>query len=131
MTLLLDTHVWLWSLLRPERLSEEATCALNDSANTLALSPISLWETLVLAEGGRVLLHPDPWSWVRTSLRIRPLRQMPLTFEIALASRTIRIDGNDPADRFLAATAVVHDLTLLTADTSLLRSPDIRTVAAS
>ncbi len=126
MTLLLDTHIWLWSLLDPERLCGRARNELIDPANTLAVSPVSVWETLVLAEKGRVLLRPDPWSWIRTALTVRRVREVPVTFDIALASRTIRVGHDDPADRFIAATAAVHELTLVTADASLLRCPDIR-----
>ena len=128
MSLLLDTHIWLWSLLDPERLCGRARNALTDPANTLALSPVSVWETLVLAEKDRVLLRPDPWSWIRTALTVGPVRELPVTFDIALASRTIRVGHDDPADRFIAATAAVHDLTLVTADASLLRCPDIRVI---
>ncbi len=126
MKLLLDTHVWLWSLLEPDRISGRARSALAAPENTLALSPVSVWEVLVLAEKGRVLLNPDPWSWIRTALTVRPVHEVPLTFEVAFGSRSIRLDHGDPADRFIAATAMVHDLTLVTADASLLECPDIR-----
>ncbi|MYA33121.1 MAG: type II toxin-antitoxin system VapC family toxin [Gemmatimonadales bacterium] len=126
MKLLLDTHIWLWSLLDPDRLSGRARRALTEPANPLALSPVSVWEALVLAEKGRVLLQPDPWSWVRTALSVRPVREVPLTFDVAFGSRAIRLHHGDPADRFIAATAMVHDLTLVTADASLLECPDIR-----
>ena len=128
MNLLLDTHIWLWSLLDPGRLSDRACSELIDPANTLALSPVSLWEVLVLAEKGRVLLRPDPWSWIRTALTVRPMREVPLTFDIALGSRSIRLGHDDPADRFIAATAVVHELILVTADEALLQCPDIRVI---
>ena len=126
MNLLLDTHIWLWSLLDPDRLSDRACAELTDPVNTLALSPVSVWEALVLAEKGRVLLRPDAWSWIRTALTVRPMREVPLTFDIALGSRSLRLGHDDPADRFIAATAVVHELILVTADESLLRCPDIR-----
>ena len=128
MNLLLDTHIWLWSLLDPDRLSEQACSELTDPANTLALSPVSIWEALVLAEKGRVRLRPGPWSWIRTALTVRPMREVPLTFDIALGSRSIRLGHDDPADRFIAATAVLHELILVTADESLLRCPDIRVI---
>ena len=49
MNLLLDTHIWLWSLLDPDRLSDRARGWLTEPANTLALSPVSVWEALILA----------------------------------------------------------------------------------
>ncbi len=127
--LLLDTHIWLWSLLDPGRLSDRARAALTDPANTLALSAISVWEVLVLAEKGRIRLHPDPWTWVRAALAVRHVNELPVTFDIALGSRGVRLGHDDPADRFIAATAVVHRLTLVTADESLLGCPDVRAVA--
>ena len=126
MNLLLDTHIWLWSLLDPQQLSSRARSALTEPSNTLALSPVSVWEALVLAEKGRVLLRPDPWSWIRTALTVRPMHEIPVTFDIAFGSRSIRLGHDDPADRFIAATAMVHRLTLVTADRSLLQCPDIR-----
>ena len=126
MNLLLDTHIWLWSLLDPDRLSDRARSQLTEPANTLALSPVSVWEALVLAEKGRVILDPDPWSWIRTALTVRPMRPVPVTFDVAFGSRAICLGHDDPADRFIAATAMVHGLTLVTADRSLLRCPDIK-----
>ena len=126
MTLLLDTHVWLWSLLEPQRLSARARDAMTDPASVLALSPVSTWETLLLADRSRVDLAPDPWRWIRTALATRAMREFPLTHEIALRSRNVRLPHDDPADRFIAATAMVHKLTLVTADRSLLECPDIR-----
>ena len=131
MNLLLDTHIWLWSLIDPARLSDRARRRLADPANTLALSPVSIWEALVLAEKGRVLLEPDPWSWIRTALTVRPVREVPVTFDVALGSRSIRLGHDDPADRFIAATAMVHGLTLVTADRSLLQCPDIEVLPSA
>jgi PIN domain nuclease of toxin-antitoxin system len=54
MRLLLDTHVFLWSSIEPSRLAEAVAAELEDPANELWLSPISVWETPVLAEKGRI-----------------------------------------------------------------------------
>ena len=126
MNLLLDTHVWLWSQLEPERLSARARDAVTDPASMLALSPVSVWETLLLADRGRVDLAPDPWRWIRTALATRAMREFPVTHEVALRSRSVRLPHDDPADRFIAATAMVHGLTLVTADRTILECPDIR-----
>lgn len=131
MNLLLDTHVWIWSQLEPERLSTRARDAVTGAANTLALSPVSVWEALLLAEKGRLDLAPDPWNWIRTALTTRPLKEVSLTHEVALRSRSVRLPHDDPADRFIAATAMVHGLTLVTADRSLLECPDIRVLPAA
>lgn len=131
MTLLLDTHIWIWSVGSPDLLSTRVRTTLSEPANTLALSPVSIWEALLLAEKGRVDLAPDPWWWIRSALATRAIREFPVTHQVALRSRSIRLPHDDPADRFIAATAMVHGLTLVTADRTLLECPDIRVLPAT
>ena len=66
MKLLLDTHILLWGLLEPERLNRRVAAELQNPQNEIWLSPISAWEIMILAEKGRIVLEPDPASWVRT-----------------------------------------------------------------
>jgi PIN domain nuclease of toxin-antitoxin system len=118
--LLLDTHVWLWSLLEPDRITPDVAATLESEDAELWLSPISLWETLVLAEKGRLDLGPSSREWVENALEAVPLHEAPVTSEVALATAGIELHHRDPADRFLLATAKVFDLTLVTADRRLL-----------
>jgi PIN domain nuclease of toxin-antitoxin system len=130
--LLLDTHVWLWRLLEPARLARRAATVLSDSANELYLSPISVWETLVLARKGRLELDPPPGAWVREALARSSLKMAPLTHGIAIASEGLTdFASNDPADRFLVATALEHKAVLVTADRQVLDYRGIRTIAAA
>ena len=121
MGLLLDTHIWLWSLLDPDRLGDSTRQALGSRENELRLSPISVWEALLLSERGRVVLNPDPHRWLREAMSKAPVAEAPLTIDVALASRSVELEHQDPADRFIVATAAVHGLTLVTADARLLR----------
>lgn len=130
MKLLLDTHVWLWSFLEPDRLSRDAATALESEKSELWLSPISVWETLMLAKRRRIELRPSAESWIRDSLRKVPLRDAALNREVALESRRLAIATEDPADRFLGATARVYELTLVTADPALLEDESLATLAA-
>ena len=127
--LLLDTHIFLWSLLEPTRLSERVAAELQNPLNELWLSPIVIWEVLILAERGRVTLEPDAATWIRRACRAVPLREAPVNHEVAIQSRAVDLAHQDPADRFLAATALVYDLTLVTADERLLRSRQIASLA--
>ena len=120
--LLPDTHIFLWSLLEPSRLSKRVAAELENPLNELWLSPIVTWEILILAERGRISLEPDATTWVRRVCETVPFREAPLTHEVAIQSRAIDLVHQDPADRFLAATALVYDLTLVTGDQRLLRS---------
>ncbi len=119
MRLLLDTHIWLWSLLEPARLSRRVARELGNPENELWLSPVSVWEVLVLAGKGRIVLDGGAGAWVGKALAAAPLREAPFTHDVALATSGIRLPHRDPADRFLAATAHVYGLTLVTADRNL------------
>ena len=124
MKLLLDTHIWLWALLDPERLSPAVRAALGSAENELWLSPISVWEALVLAERGRVRVDTAPTEWVERMVSALPRREAAFTHDIAVASRRLTLSHQDPADRFLAATAQVLGLTLVTADARLMASTE-------
>lgn len=64
MRLLLDTHIWIWSLLAPERLAVNVAAELESSQNEIWLSPISVRELLILLEKGRIVLDEDPALWI-------------------------------------------------------------------
>ncbi len=130
MKLLLDTHVWLWSQLTPGRLSHAAKAKLVSPNHELWISPISVWEVLLLAERGRVRLRPSARAWIETFFAKVPVREAALIRDVALASRDVSMEHDDPADRFLAATARVYDLTLITADERLLRGKGYQVLAA-
>ncbi len=127
--MLLDTHIWVWSQLEPDRLSRKVRTALEDPEAELWLSPISLWELLRLIERGRVTVLGDPEGWVQDALSVSPLREAPLTHAIARESRRVALPHQDPADRFLAATARLLDLALVTADARLLSAKPCKLLA--
>lgn len=122
MKLLLDTHVWIWALLEPERLTPAVREALESPDNELWLSPISVWEAMLLAERGRIAVSGPAGDWIRAMVAALPRREAPLTHEVAILSRELQMAHQDPVDRFLAATARAFDLTLVTADEHLLSS---------
>ena len=121
MKLLLDTHIWLWSVLEPKRLSRRVAKEIQDSSNELWLSPISIWELVVLWQKGRMVPEEDIEAWVPKALRALPLQEAPVTYEVARETGRLRLPHRDPADRFLLATAKVFELTLVTADDNLLQ----------
>ena len=125
MKLLLDTHIWIWSLLQPEKLVPRLRRALEDPTNEKWLSPISVWELAILVEKRRVTLTVSVDEWVAQSMAIAPLKEAPLTTEVALATSKMRLSYRDPADTFLAATAKVFDLTLVTTDARMLTAKGI------
>lgn len=119
MNFLLDTHVILWSAAEPDRIPKNIAVELENESNDLWFSPISVWEILLLAEKGRIILEADNKMSIRKMLQGLPLREAVINQEIAIQSRYVDLPHQDPADRFLAATAMVYDLTLITADKRL------------
>jgi len=125
--LLLDTHIWLWSLQDPNKLGRRVQQELRSPANEIWLSAISTWEALTLYAKGKIRLQGDLSEWVAEATA--PLREAPLTHEIALAAQQLTLPNPDPADRFIAATAKLLRLTLVTADAKLLGLGEISTLA--
>jgi PIN domain nuclease of toxin-antitoxin system len=126
LNLLLDTHIWIWSQLDPKRLGRRAAEELSTGKNELWLSPVSVWEALTLMQKGRVRVE-NPFVWVERAAE--QLREAPLTREIVRTGMALPLPHADPADRFLAATAKVLKLTLVTADQRLLGLAEIASLA--
>jgi PIN domain nuclease of toxin-antitoxin system len=118
--LLLDTHIWIWAQLATGKLSTRVKRALDNEANEVWLSPISIWELVLLVEKRRVVLDRHVGEWVRQSAST--LKEAPLTLEIVLEATRVSLPHDDPADRFLVATARTLGLTLVTSDARLLAS---------
>lgn len=125
MNFLLDTHIWLWSQLEPKKLGRRVTAELSNTANELWISPVSVWEALTLMQKSRVRIE-KPYGWAKRYTE--QLREAPLTSEIVMAGLALDLRHGDPADRFLAATAKVLGLTLVTADRNLLDCSEITTL---
>ena len=125
MRFLLDTHVWLWSIIAPQNMTPATLAVIGDSQHSLYLSPISVWEAMLLIERGRIEVDAPPADWLRNALSITPVTEAALTNAIALRSRLIELPHQDPTDRFIAATALEYDLILMTADGYLLDQKDL------
>jgi len=125
MKFLLDTHIWIWSVSEPGRLSRRVAKELDSAQNQIWLSPVSIWETLLLHRKGRLRISEGFSTWVTKALTAMPLSEAPLTFEVAEALSTINLPHSDPADLFLAASAKVFGLTLVTSDRNLIRTSEI------
>ena len=124
MRLLLDTHIWLWALSEPARLGRRVREELGKPGNELWLSPVSTWEALLLNARGRIRLPLNLTEWLAQATT--PLREAPFTHEAVLLAQQLPLPHQDPADRFLAATAQLMNLTLVTADDKLLGMGTIR-----
>lgn len=118
--ILLDTHVALW--IATNATLGTQTRALLERAladDRLAVSAISFWEIALLVSKKRFETSKAP-KVLRTELLDTGIVELPLTGQIAILAVDLQNLHGDPADRFIAATAIAHDATLLTADKRLL-----------
>ena len=129
MRFLLDTHIWLWAAIEPRKLTSEVHRLLNSPEAERFLSPISLWELSVMVEKKRLALKEDFAVWVQRSISDLNLNETPLVWKVAYELRYILPNHKDPADRFLAATAIAFDLILVTADQKLIGVPGLKVLA--
>ena len=83
----------------------------------------------MLVHKGRIKLNTEVETWLDDAMEKAPMKEAPITHEIARISRSVQLSHQDPADRFLAATAVVLNLTLISADERMLHSPDFSSLA--
>ena len=125
MKLLLDTHIWIWSVLEPQRLSRRVAAELDNSENELWLSPVSIWEAMLIHRKGRLKVPEGFSTWLTRALTITSFHEAPFTFDVAEALSSINLPHADPADLFLAASAKVFGLTLVTSDRNLVRTKEI------
>ena len=100
MNLLLDTHIWIWNELEPWKITSEINRELASPDNQLWLSPVSVWETIVLLEKRRISLKQDFRQWVDESVTALQLQEAALTWEVAHELRFTVLGHRDPADRF-------------------------------
>lgn len=122
--LLLDTHVWIWSLEGDvRRIGRRARALLSraESQDAIRISPVTLFEVMALHTIGRLQLTRSADEWIRQAMASAPVRIAELSPAIAMdAGRIPRDVLADPMDRLLVATAREMEATLLTADVRIL-----------
>ena len=128
MKLLLDTHIWIWALHTPEKLGRRVRRELQRASNELYLSPVSIWEAHHLVRRKRLRIRQGFAPWLDDVMAQVPLREAPFTLAVARDASRIKLPQSDLGDIFLAATALVFDLTLVTADSQLLACSWLKTL---
>lgn len=120
--IVLDTHVLIWWLAEPRNLSVKARRLVRASAAKaeVSVSMISLFEIATLVRRRRLVLAVSLTSWVAALRSMSEINLQPVSLEIALAAGDFDEPfPGDPADRLIAATALVAGARLVTADQKL------------
>ena len=131
MKYLLDTHVWVWWNMHPEKLSRKVKglIAASQRYEEILLSAISVWEFCKLLEKRRIGISCDPRDWLETALAMPKLRLVPLSPVIAYRSTVLpQLASADPADQIIVATAQEENAILLTKDEVIRQSACVRTI---
>lgn len=116
MRIIIDTHIFLWAILEPQRLSSAARCYLIDPDNTLLLSAASVWEIGIKYAAGGLPLKQPPNLLIPQQMQIQGIQALPLTIEHALYAHQLPRHHRDPFDRMILAQAMAEDLPIMTAD---------------
>jgi PIN domain nuclease of toxin-antitoxin system len=126
--LLLDTHALIWLASDQGQLTARGKAAIREAAGRLFMSAISSLEIALLVKRNRLDLPLPAEQFVAESVRQHGINEIPVDSSIAMTAARLPDIHNDPFDRILAATALVHRLELLSKDTVLPRYPGLTVV---
>ncbi len=126
--ILLDTCALLWLAADQDKLSTSAKKAIRDHAGRLFVSSISAFEIAVKARRGKLELPMEAGAWFERALKHHGLTEVAIDGGIAARSVGLPPLHNDPCDRFIIATALHHDMAILTCDNLISQYEEIRVI---
>lgn len=129
--IVLDTHVLVWWVANPKKLSRKAREAIEKQAEKeeVLVSSISVWEIYMLVKKERVRLTMDVAAWMEKVESLPYLKFVPV--DNWIAAKSVMLPGDfheDPADRMIIATALASGATLVTGDKRIRNYPHVKSV---
>jgi len=116
MRLLLDTHIFLWWASESSRLSPRVYALIRDSANTLLLSVVSVWEIQIKLHLNKLQLDSPLQQFIASQQQTNNITILPIRLTHVLALQVLPLFHKDPFDRMLIAQANSEGATLITVD---------------
>lgn len=117
MKLLLDTHVLIWSVGEPKKLSDNVRTLLMDTNNSWLVSIASIWELQIKYQLGKLKLHLSLPELIETQKQVNNLKILPIELEHIYALDELPNHHRDPFDRILIAQSIFEQIPLLSVDT--------------
>ncbi|HKV10830.1 MAG TPA: type II toxin-antitoxin system VapC family toxin [Thermoanaerobaculia bacterium] len=114
--ILLDTHVWLWLNVNPERLSRRSLEILCSPRHEIFLSPASSWEIAIKCAAGKLSLPEPPDVYIPHRMAANRINSLPVHHGHALRAAALPEHHKDPFDRMLIAQAQMENMKLMTVD---------------
>jgi PIN domain nuclease of toxin-antitoxin system len=119
MKLLLDTHIFLWFISGNERLPKTMRDSIRNLDNEVYLSVVSLWETIVKYQLGKLPLPQHPSSYLPDQRQRHQISSLPLDETSVSQLANLAQIHRDPFDRMLICQALAHGLTIVTVDDAI------------
>lgn len=119
MKVLLDTHVFLWALSDPNKISPKGADLFKNTSNELYLSLGSYWEICIKVALGKLKLIPDWQNLIEKEMEINGILWLPISKTHCEAIIDLPTHHRDPFDRLLVAQAIAEQMSLLTADQNI------------
>jgi PIN domain nuclease of toxin-antitoxin system len=123
MTLLLDTHVFLWYISADPQLPSAYRDAIRDPANEIYLSVASVWEAVVKHSLGKLPLPAPPAFYLPQQHVAHQIASLPIEEAVLADLAALPALHRDPFDRILISQALHHGLTLVTVDEAVRAYP--------
>jgi len=121
MRILLDTHIFLWFVTNNSRLEGEIKEIISDSENEIYLSVISIWESMIKYQLGKLPLFESPEIYLPQQRELHQIVSLQISESDVAQLAKLPPIHRDPFDRMLISQALQNDLTVATVDT-LIRS---------
>ena len=123
MRLLIDTHVMLWAVGAPERLSDAAREALSTAGHEVAIGTASLWEIAIKVSRGRLELATDWQAAIERGRKHMGARWLAIEPAHCVRVATLAWHHRDPFDRMLIAQALCENMILISKDSTFAEYP--------
>lgn len=127
MRILLDTHAFLWWIMRDSRLSTRAHAAIRSKTDGVFLSAASGWEIAIKVALGRLQLPQAPGTYIARQLAMNAIESLPILMSHALHVYSLPAHHGDPFDRLLVAQSQLERLPIVTKD-PLIRKYDVKVI---